>query len=423
MDMECKKFAKDLRGFDKDMRQWNAFVGLESTVKNMMTSLRAVGELQNNAIRERHWLQLVQATKVQFIMSDDTRLSDLLSLNLHNFEDEVHNIVDKACKEMAMEKMLRDLEVNWKDMEFDHEEHARTGHNLLRTSEELIETLEENQVQLQNMMTSKYIGFFLKEISTWQRTLGVVDQVIVLWMEVQRTWSYLESIFIGSEDIRNQLPEDSDRFDRIDQEFKGLMMEAKKEKNVIRATGVSGLAEQLETIQSELSLCEKALAEYLETKRLAFPRFYFSSSADLLDILSKGNQPLMVAKHLTKLFDSMAKLVMSEDEQGKGTNTAVTMVAKDGEVVPFKEACVCEGQVEVWLNRLMESMRETIREGFSMSMATYEATPREKWLFLYPAQVSVLPTRHLSPPGRPGRYTDLVDDRGQRRLRPPGGGI
>ena len=43
-----------------------------------------------------------------------------------------------------------------------------------------------------------------------------------------------------------------------------------------------------------LSVCEKALAEYLETKRLAFPRFYFISSADLLDILSKGNQPPLV---------------------------------------------------------------------------------------------------------------------------------
>lgn len=46
-----------------------------------------------------------------------------------------------------------------------------------RTSEELIETLEENQVQLQNMMTSKYIAYFLEEISTWQKCLSVVDQV------------------------------------------------------------------------------------------------------------------------------------------------------------------------------------------------------------------------------------------------------
>ena len=390
MDMECKKFAKDIRGLDKEMRGWNAFIGLETTIKNMLTSLRAVGELQNSAIRERHWEQLVQATRVQFIMSDDTTLADLLSLNLHNFEDEVHNIVDKACKEMAMEKMLRDLDSTWLTMEFEHENHPRTGYNLLRASEELIETLEENQVQLQNMMTSKFIGFFLKEISTWQKTLGVVDQVITTWFDVQRTWSYLESIFIGSEDIRKQLPEDSDRFDTIDNEFKGLMKETSKTKNVIQATNVSGLVEQLEVIQAQLTLCEKALAEYLETKRLAFPRFYFASSADLLDILSNGNQPLMVAKHLTKLFDSMAKLKMGE---GALSNTTITMVSKDGEVVNFIEPCLCEGQVEVWLNRLMAAMRNTIRAEFEKSMATYEDSLRDQWLFDYPAQVALAGTQ------------------------------
>ena len=51
---------------------------------------------------------------------------------------------------------------------------------------------------------------------------------------------------------------------------------------------------ELEDIQSRLSVCEKALAVYLETKCLAFPRFYFISSADLLDILSKGIQPVEV---------------------------------------------------------------------------------------------------------------------------------
>ena len=176
-------------------------------------------------------MQLVQATRVKFTMSDDTTLSDLLSLNLHNFEDEVHGIVDKACKEMGMEKLLNDLETNWKDMKFDYEEHPSgaqlkwatkgwalllsvmpilyqqslhntSGYKLMRTSEELIETLEENQVVIQNMMTSKYIAFFLEEISSWQKRLSMVDQVISLWFDVQRTWSHLESIFIGSEDIR-----------------------------------------------------------------------------------------------------------------------------------------------------------------------------------------------------------------------------
>ena len=55
---------QDIRGLDKEMRAWDTFTGLDSMVKNMVTSLRAVGELQNPAIRDRHWEQLMQATQV-----------------------------------------------------------------------------------------------------------------------------------------------------------------------------------------------------------------------------------------------------------------------------------------------------------------------------------------------------------------------
>lgn len=64
MDIDCKKFAKDVRSLDKEMKSWDAFVGLDNTVKNMITALRAVSELQNPAIRDRHWQQLMQATQV-----------------------------------------------------------------------------------------------------------------------------------------------------------------------------------------------------------------------------------------------------------------------------------------------------------------------------------------------------------------------
>ena len=112
-----------------------------------------------------------------------------------------------------------------------------------------------------------------------------------------------------------------------------LMLDSAKTKNVIEATNKRHLFEKLEDLQKRLMmvngrlmvyklfltalmslflllhhllcfyrlvLCEKALAEYLETKRLAFPRFYFVSSADLLDILSKGSRPRAVC-HLLLL--------------------------------------------------------------------------------------------------------------------------
>ena len=60
-------YNEDIRGLDKEMRAWDAFTGLDSLVKNMVTSLRAVGELQNSAIRDRHWEQLMQATQVTIV--------------------------------------------------------------------------------------------------------------------------------------------------------------------------------------------------------------------------------------------------------------------------------------------------------------------------------------------------------------------
>ncbi|MGH0123010.1 UNVERIFIED_CONTAM: hypothetical protein FKN15_017133 [Acipenser sinensis] len=344
MDLECKRFSKEIRGLDKESRAWDAFAGLDNTVKNILTSLRAVAELQNPAIRERHWHQLMQATGVKFTMDEDTTLADLLQLNLHNFEDEVRGIVDKAVKEMGMEKVLKELNATWSSMEFQYEPHPRTKVPLLRSDEELIETLEDNQVQLQNLMTSKYIAFFLEEVSSWQQKLSTADSVIFIWFEVQRTWSHLESIFIGSEDIRSQLPEDSKRFEGIDSDFNELANDANKTPNVVQATNKPGLYEKLEDIQKRLALCEKALAEYLDTKRLAFPRFYFISSADLLDILSNGTNPQQVQRHLSKLFDNTAKMKFDTDSEGNPTKMGLGMYSKEDEYVTFNEPCDCSGQ-------------------------------------------------------------------------------
>ncbi|XP_071673847.1 dynein axonemal heavy chain 9-like [Patagioenas fasciata] len=307
MDLECKKFAREIRNLDKEVRAWDAFTGLDSKVKNMLTALKAVAELQNPAIRERHWNQLMQVTGVRFVMDSDTTLADLLKLNLHNFEDEVRGIVDKAVREMSMEKVLKELKMSWSTMEFQYEPHPRTNIPLLKSDEELIETLEDNQVQLQNLMTSKCIAFFLEEVSIWQRKLSTTDSVISLWFEVQRTWSHLESIFIGSEDIRAQLPK--------------------------------------------------------------------------------------VQRHLSKLFDSLARMKFQLDSEQKPTRVGLGMYSREEEYVSFSEPWDCSGQVEVWLSHVLDSMRATVRDEMTEAVMAYEEKPREQWLFDYPAQVALCCTQ------------------------------
>lgn len=67
--------------------------------------------------------------------------------------------------------------------------------------------LEDNTVTLSTMKASKFFVVFEQEITKWERTLALVSETIEMIQQVQRNWQYLESIFVGSEDIRKQLPQ------------------------------------------------------------------------------------------------------------------------------------------------------------------------------------------------------------------------
>lgn len=60
-------------------------------------------------------------------------------------------------------------------------------------------------------MSSRHVAHFADRISEWARRLSRVESVVGAWVEVQRSWAQMESIFLGSEDIKDQLPDDCER--------------------------------------------------------------------------------------------------------------------------------------------------------------------------------------------------------------------
>ncbi|XP_053970080.1 dynein beta chain, ciliary [Anastrepha ludens] len=397
LETECKKFTRDLRTLDKCIRDWAPYAYIVDILKELMASLRAITELQNPAISERHWLELMQATKLSFKCNNNTSLEQLLQLKLHLHEEEIKNTVDRAVKEMTVTKVLDEIKITWTRMRFETERHQRrTEVHLLKVSEDLMETLDDNQMQLQNIATSKNIEYLLDKLIYWQRILTDIDTLIGSWFDVQRKWVYLEAIFIGTADIRAQLPSDAARFEIIDSEFTQLLAEVIHIGIAMKIVlQCDQIFKTLTMLQQRLAVCEKALNDYLETKRMVFPRFYFISAVDLLDILSNGNSPRIIDRHLIKLFDSILRLQYVSCTES-GPYRAIGMYSKENdEYVRFAAAHMvepyveCAERVEVWLNGVILQMRNTLHELFRRALHAHVNKPRELWLHEWPAQVAL----------------------------------
>jgi dynein heavy chain len=65
--------------------------------------------------------------------------------------------------------------------------------------------LEDNQVLVQGMMANRYMDTFREAITGWNKKLMAVADVVQLLTEIQRTWAYLESLFIGSEEVKREV--------------------------------------------------------------------------------------------------------------------------------------------------------------------------------------------------------------------------
>lgn len=163
--------------------------------------------------------------------------------------------------------------------------------------------------------------------------------------------------------------------------------------NCVEACNFDGRQERLENLLGQLELCEKALQDYLETKRIAFPRFYFVAPADLLDILSKGSNPQMIIRHLPKNFDNVHNLSFKKNDRGDLTKIAIGMFSGEKEYVNFASDCSCDGPVEVWLQNVVDSMRAAVNHEFKKHIPTYDEKPRTEWLFKPSAQNTIVVSR------------------------------
>ena len=134
-------------------------------------------------------------------------------------------------------------------VEFEFESHKGTDIMLMNISPEDFEMLEEHQVAVQNMFASRYLATFEVEVTGWQKTLANVAEVSTVLAEVQRSWSFLENLFIHSEEVKKELPDESERFVGIDMDVKELLSKGFATKLAKEFCNEAGMFAKLEKSQ------------------------------------------------------------------------------------------------------------------------------------------------------------------------------
>jgi dynein heavy chain len=133
--------------------------------------------------------------------------------------------------------------------------------------------------------SSPFAKFFIQDVLYWKQTLVKVQEILEEWSKTQRGWCYLWPIFM-SQDIQNQLPDVYTQFLNVDTKWRQTMNQTQATPNVLECANQFKAYENFVHCNDTLEKVTKSLNEYLHSKQLKFPRFFFLSNDDLLHILS-----------------------------------------------------------------------------------------------------------------------------------------
>uniref|UniRef100_W5N7B2 Dynein axonemal heavy chain 2 n=1 Tax=Lepisosteus oculatus TaxID=7918 RepID=W5N7B2_LEPOC len=392
MESTAQALYKRLHKLSRELKnkQWEIVDSSKSKIDQFKRTMPLISDLRNQAMRERHWNQIKYEVQRPFDQtSADFTLEKIVQLGLDQHADKISEISAAASKELSIEQALEGIAKTWEETFLDIAPYKDKGHHRLRGTEEVFQALEDNQVTLSTMKASRFVKAFEKEVDRWERGLSLILEVIEMILTVQRQWMYLENIFLG-EDIRKQLPRESAEFDDINTSWKEIMDRLNKDNNALRGTHHPGLLEKLSEMNSKLEEIQKTLDTYLETKRQIFPRFYFLSNDDLLEILGQSRRPEAVQPHLKKCFDNIKSLKINK--MGISLKSeACGMFSADGEYVEFTHPVLLEGPVEAWLCDVERTMRWSLKDSLkNCRLALKKMTgKRDKWVKDWPGQMLI----------------------------------
>jgi dynein heavy chain len=387
LDQWFKDVFKMIKSFDNDnMRSIQKIAkDLKNGIEDFKIRFPFLRCFANESLLPRHWDELFKRMKADRPADyKDITLKMMLNMSVLEFTQDFEELSTAAAKEHGLRKALAQMKTEWGPLEFGT--NPRNGVPLLRGIDDIQSFLDDHITKTQAIRSSPFCKPFEADVHKWEQTLLYIQDFVDQTISLQRSWMALEPIFV-SEDIKKQLPQESSSFSRIDDIFRRRMNQVDETRNCIKISEIENIVEDMTECNTTIEKVQKGLKDYLETKRLYFPRFFFLNDADLLSILAETKDPTLVQPHMGKAFEGVTKVRFDD------SNSIIeAMISAEGESVDFQMVVDVsspgnKGAVEKWLVEVETTMMDTLREITDQSNKAYASADRTKWCCEWAGQV------------------------------------
>ncbi|XP_069470025.1 uncharacterized protein [Ambystoma mexicanum] len=249
---------------------------------------------------------------------------------------------------------------------------------LLKNTDCIFEELENHQVVLATMQNYSETGSFLDEVIKWQKKLQVIETAVRLWLLVQEKWTQLEEVF-STLGVRMAMPKEAVLFADIHHNFSRLMKAAEENPNILQNCMRRGLQGTLEQMNHKLERCQRAVRLHLDQRRMAFPRFFFLSLEDTLNVVCYAYDPSRLNEFLMKMFEHIEKLIYEPMENPESAGYRVLGVRSFlAEELYLIQPLECKGPIESWLPRLVSGVKEALQHHLHATLGYTTPDPQRK---------------------------------------------
>lgn len=179
-------------------------------------------------------------------------------LKVLQYREQITDISALATNESTLETMLNKIIDTWKKTDLRLVKDQSRDTFIITGIEEIQILLEESQVTMATIKSSRYVTPIKVLVEDWDRRLVLFSKTLDEWIVCQKRWLYLKQIF-STQDIQRQLVQEAKTFNQIEKFWKDLMRRTDDKPNALRAATTPNLFETLQSYAIQMEKIQRSL--------------------------------------------------------------------------------------------------------------------------------------------------------------------